>query len=204
MRPIPPMDQGEVTQLLGLARDGQEDAVDKLMELVYDELRRLATNVFRRERSEHTLQPTALVHEAYLRLLGPDALQATNKSHFRAIAGVAMRRVLVDHARRKTAGKRNSEAGPALSISAETDLAVAISPDLDVLELHDALERMGKINERQARLVEMRFFAGMTQPEAAEALGVSLATAERDWKIAKVWLRKRLMPGAEPDDEADS
>ena len=198
MNQMPPLDQGEVTQLLGLAREGQTDAVDKLMELVYDELRRLATNVFRKERMEHTLQPTALVHEAYLRLLGPHSLQATNKSHFRAIAGVAMRRVLVDHARRKTAEKRSTD-GPSISITAETDLA--ISPDVDVLELHDALERMGKINERQARLVEMRFFAGMTQPEAAEALDISLATAERDWKIAKVWLRKRLMPGALPDDE---
>ena len=202
MESMPPLDQGEVTQLLGLAREGREDAVDKLMELVYDELRRLATNVFRRERAEHTLQPTALVHEAYLRLLGPHALQATNKNHFRAIAGVAMRRVLVDHARRKTAEKRNTEGGPVLSISADNeDLALAISPDVDVLELHDALERMGRINERQARLVEMRVFAGMTQPEVADALGVSLATAERDWKIARVWLRKRLMPGAEePED----
>ena len=185
---------GDVTQLLGLARQGRSEAVDQLMELVYDELRGLASSVFRKERSEHTLQPTALVHEAYLRLLGPHALQATSKAHFRAIAGVAMRRVLVDHARRRAADKRSTE-GPNISISPEVDLA--IDPDIDVLELHDALERMSQINERQARLVEMRFFAGMTQPEAAEALGVSQATAERDWKIAKAWLRKRLMA----DDE---
>ena len=186
---------GDVTQLLGRAREGEPEAVDRLMELVYHELRGLAGNVFRRERSEHTLQPTALVHEAYLRLLGPHPLQATNKAHFRAIAGIAMRRVLVDHARRRTADKRSVE-GVSLSITPETDLAV--SPDIDVLELHDALERMSRINERQARLVEMRFFGGMTQTEAAEALGISHATAERDWKIAKVWLKKRLL--SEDDD----
>ncbi len=184
---------GEVTRLLESWRGGRADALDDLLPLIYDELRSLAASYLRKERGGHTLQPTALVHEVYVRLTGKEPLAIKDRAHFFAVAARAMRRVLVDHARRHRAGKR---VGPGDKISLEEAPELAggfrLSLDVDVLALHEALARLARVNARQAKLVELRYFAGLTNAEAAEALGVSVGTVERDWHVARLWLHRRL------------
>lgn len=180
---------GEVTQLLESWQDGNEDAFEALVPLVYDELRMLARSYLRKERAGHTLQPTALVHEAYARLVGGGPTPVRDRSHFFAVAAQAMRRILVDHARRHRADKRIS---PKNQVPMEDAPVLATAPDLDMLALHEALEQLTQVNERQGRLVELRYFGGLENQEAADVLGVSRATVDRDWKVARLWLMRRL------------
>ncbi len=180
---------GEVTQLLESWRGGEDQALDDLLPLVYKELRTLADRYLRKERAGHTLQSTALVHEAFLRLVDQKHARVENRSHFFAVASQAMRRVLVDHARRDQAGKR---------IGAHDKIALDKAPELatesnsEILAVNQALELLSEIKPRAAKLVELRYFGGLTNPEAAEVLDVSLATVERDWLVARTWLKRRL------------
>jgi RNA polymerase sigma factor (TIGR02999 family) len=175
------------TVLLLRWKSGDRDAVDKLLPIVYDELRRLARGYLHRERSEHTLQSTALVHEAYLRLIDQN-VDWQSRSHFFGIAAQMMRRILVDHARARNAAKR----GEGLKVTLDERMAIAEARDLDVIALDGALDRLSKLDEGQAKMVEMRFFAGLSIEETAEALGISPATVKRDWAMAKAWLTREL------------
>ena len=178
---------GEITALLRAWRDGDRAAMDDLAPLVYDALHAIAERQLRRERQGHTLTPTALVHEAWLRLAGQRA-DLRDRTHFLAVASRVMRRVLVDHARRGLAGKRVPDARPTL------DLAAA-SPDewaVTMIALDDALEQLAAVEPRLVRVVEMRFFGGLTEEEAAEVLGVSARTVHRDWLRARAWLELAL------------
>ena len=184
--PLPP---DEVTRLLVAWRDGQPGALDRLIPLVYDELRRQARWQLRRERFDHTLQPTALVHEAFLRLAGQSQAQWQNRRQFFAVASRVMRRVLVDQARARAASKR----GDGLTrVALDDAVATGASPDVDVLALDQALDRLEQLDPRQARVVELRYFGGMSAAEAAEAVGLSLATVNRDWAMARAWLFREL------------
>lgn len=180
---------GEVTQLLKSWRQGDSEAFEDLLPLVYDELRRLAASYLRKERRDHTLQPTALVHEAYLRLSGGVSLDLQDRAHFFTVAARAMRRVLVDHARRHRADKR---IGVDRKVSLDDAPEIPIVVDIDVLAVHEALELLAQIEPRQAQLVELRYFGGLSNPEAAEVQRVSVKTVERDWRIARAWLHHRL------------
>src|SRR6266498_2564630 len=178
------MDQPEsVTQLLTDWSNGDQAALDKLMPLVLGELRRMAGNYLRRERVGHTLQPTALVNEAYLRLVEQKGARWQNRAQFYGIAAQLMRRILVDHARLKNEQQR-------LSITSAE--ALGTEPDLDVLALHEALEELATIDPQQSRIVELKFFGGLSIEETGEVLGVGHATVERDWKMARAWLRRKL------------
>jgi RNA polymerase sigma factor (TIGR02999 family) len=181
---------GQVTRLLQEWRRGDQAAFDELLPLVYDELRRIARGALRRERRDHVLQPTALVHEAFLRLVEQERARIRNRGHFLSVAAQAMRRILVDHERRRRAAKRGGGEKPVTL--AEAGGPVDSGPGLDVLAVHQALEDLARIDERQARLVELRYFGGLTTVEAAEVLGASRATLERDWTAARLWLRRRL------------
>jgi len=183
---------GEVTRLLVAMREGQREAEPRLLSLVYDELRRLATGYLRRERRNHTLQATALVHEAYLRMAGQKA-SWQNRAHFFGIAAQVMRRILVDHARAHRAEKRGS--GQAM---VSLDEALLVSADSSqLIDLDEALTRLAEIDPRQARVVELRFFVGMSIEEAAEVLGCGVRTVNRDWRMAQAWLRRALSPAEE-------
>jgi len=179
-----------ITQLLTRWNDGDQSALEELMPLVYAELRRLATNYLRRERAGHTLQPTALVNEAYLRLVEQKSAHWQNRAQFYGIAAQLMRRILVDHARLKHAEKRGGAEQKRLSITGAK--GISEKPDLDVLALHEALEELAVIDPQQARIVELKFFGGLSIEEAAEVVGVGHATVERDWKMARAWLRHKL------------
>ncbi|HUE83410.1 MAG TPA: sigma-70 family RNA polymerase sigma factor [Pyrinomonadaceae bacterium] len=179
-----------VTQLLLKWNAGDPAALERLMPLVYDELRRLANNYLRRERQGHTLQPTALVNEAYLRLVDQKNAKWQNRAQFYGIAAQLMRRILVDHARLRHAEKRGGAEQQRLSITSAE--AVATKPDLDVLALHEALEELAVIDPQQSRIVELKFFGGLSIEETAEVLGIGHATVERDWKMARAWLRRKL------------
>ena len=183
-----PPSPGPVTRLFSRWRGGDEDAAAELLPRVYDELRRLADSYLRRERAGHTLQPTELVNEAFLRLLGTE-VEAVDRTHFFALAARSMRRILVDHARRQQAGKRIP---PDERVTLVTEVDATPTPEVDLLDLHRALERFAEIAPRPAQLVELRYFGGLTNPEAAEVLEVSKATVERDWKSARVWLYQEL------------
>jgi RNA polymerase sigma factor (TIGR02999 family) len=178
---------GEVTELLVGWNRGDEDALGKLLPLVYDELHRLASRYLRQERPEHILQSTALVHEAYLRLTDKKDIPWRNRSHFYAIAARMMRQVLVDSARRRDAAKRR---GMKISLS-ETLPAEAADP-VDLISLNDALAALATLNARQARVVELRYFGGLTFEEVAEVLGIAIPTAKLDWTLARAWLYKEL------------
>lgn len=190
----PPIANGDgshaVTDLLCAWGAGETGASEELVPLVYAELRRQARRVLRREGEGHTLQPTALVHEAWLRLDGQHDARWESREQFFAVAATMMRRVLVDHARARRARKRGG--GGAQVTLGEAAHAVATAEDVDVLALDDALGRLATIDPRKARLVELRYFAGLTMPEAAAALGVSLATVGREWAVARMWLRREL------------
>lgn len=186
---------GEVTRLLALASHGDREAVDRLVPLLYEELRRIAHLRMRGERVGHTLETTALVHEAYLEIAGLDRIEWKGRAHFLAIAATAMRRVLIDHAVARGAKKREAQAN-AIPLDDALDVALADGPQADeLLALDDALRRLAASNERQARVVECRFFAGMSVEETAEALGTSAATVKRDWTIARAWLHRELESG---------
>ena len=179
-----------VTELLHAWGAGDSGAGEALAPIVYAELRRQARRALRREGQGHTLQPTALVHEAWLRLDRQHGARWESRTQFLAVAAQMMRRVLVDHARTRHALKRG---GAATQVTlSEADAAVASADDVDVLALDEALARLAAIDPRKARLVELRFFAGMSIPEAAAALGVSLATVGREWAVARMWLRREL------------
>jgi RNA polymerase sigma-70 factor (ECF subfamily) len=181
-----------VTELLRAHRAGDAEALERLVALVYGELRRQAARYLRRERQNHTLQPTALVHEAYLRLADQRDVEWQNRAHFFAISAQIMRRILVDHARGRGRGKRGGGLAPVLLDDA---LAIAEARDLDLVALDDALSALARLDERQSRIVEMRFFAGLEVEEVAEALGVSPTTVKRDWSLARAWLRRELLRG---------
>jgi RNA polymerase sigma-70 factor, ECF subfamily len=181
----------DVTLLLARWRKGSADAEAELMERVQGELRRLAASYLRRERGGQTLQPTAVVNEAYIRLLPQRGVSWENRAHFFGIAAKMMRRVLVDHARRRRAAKR--DAGPADPVSISGVAAPQREADqVDVLALHDALSKLGELDPRQSEIVEMRFFAGLTVEEIAKVLDISEATVKREWATAKMWLKRQM------------
>lgn len=179
-----------ITQLLLLWNSGDQTALDKLMPLVQSELRRLAGNYLRRERPGHTLQPTALVNEAYLRLVDQRKAKWQNRAQFYGIAAQLMRRILVDYARQRKAAKRGGSDQKRLSITSARE--VSDKPDLDLLALHEALEELAEVDPQQSRIVELKFFGGLSIEETAEVMKLGHATVERDWKMARAWLRRKL------------
>lgn len=180
-----------ITELLIAWTDGNRDALDRLAPIVYDDLRRLAAGYMQREPPGHPLQPTALVHEAYLRLIDQRQVQWRNRAHFFGVAAQMMRRILVDHARKRLADKR----GGAVTIVGLDEVSPASeSHTVDVLALDQALDQLTGVDPRLCRVVELRYFAGLNIDETASALDVSTATVERDWKVAKAWLFQRLSP----------
>jgi len=179
-----------ITQLLVKWGAGDQTALDQLMPLVHGELRRLAGNYLRRERPGHTLQPTALVNEAYLRLIDQKNARWQNRAQFFGIAAQLMRRILVDHARVKQAAKRGGSGQQRLSL---TNIeGTSEKPDLDLLALHEALTELETLDPQQARIVELKFFAGLSIEETAQVMDLGHATVERDWKMARAWLRRKL------------
>ena len=180
---------GRTTKILLRVCRGDADAAEELFPLVYDELRGLARGFLRRETPGHTLQPTALIHEAYLRLIDQDKTELQSRSHFVAIAARSMRQILVDHARRKKAHKRGGEW---MKINLDEALAEYEESGLDILALHDSLAKLEQMDGRKARVVELRFFGGLTVEEAADVLEVSPKTVEADWYMARAWLRGEL------------
>lgn len=185
------MPQSEsVTQLLVDWSKGDQAALNKLMPLVYSELRRLAKNYLKRESPGHTLQPTALVNEAYLRLVDQKTARWQNRAQFYGVAAQLMRRILVDHARAKHAEKRGGANQQRLSITSARE--VGATPDLDVLALNEALEELATLDPQQSRIVELKFFGGLSIEETAEVMDLGHATVERDWKMARAWLRRKL------------
>jgi RNA polymerase sigma factor (TIGR02999 family) len=178
----------EVTVLLRRASEGGKEAVDQLFPLVFQELRRLADAQLHREGAAHTLQPTALVHEAYLRMVDQDA-QFESRLQFFNVAAMMMRRILVDHARGKQRDKRGSNRQ---RVELTASLASAPETEVDLLALDEALERLDGMDERKARIVELRYFAGRTIDETASLLGVSSATVSRDWEVARLWLLREV------------
>src|SRR4029453_13738526 len=179
----------EVSQLLVRGRSGDRAALDELSPGVYEELRRLARHYMRGERTGHTLEPTALVNEAYLRLVDLRDMKWQNRAHFFAVAATLMRRILVDHARGRNYAKRGG-AQQRLSLSKADRFAN--KPDVDLVALDDALKTLAEMSEQQSRIVELRFFGGLTIEETSEVLGVSHATVERDWAVARAWLRREI------------
>jgi RNA polymerase sigma factor (TIGR02999 family) len=190
---IPKDQSGQFTELLQHWKQGQEEALPALVPLVYKELRRLAHYHLQSERSDHTLQSTALVHEAYLRLLGGKPAELQNRAHFVAVASRLMRQVLVDYARGHRAEKRDG----GYKIELEDVAGLAIIGDSELLSLDDALKELSRIDERQGKIVEMKFFGGLSAPEISQVLGISRATVDRDWATARVWLHRQMSRRAE-------
>jgi RNA polymerase sigma factor (TIGR02999 family) len=188
---------GDVTRWLDRWHEGDPAALEALMGLVYGELRVLAGGLLRDERTDHTLQPTALVHEAYLRLAGIREMRLENRRHFYGAAAQAMRRILVDYARRRKAAKRGGADGQPVSL--ETILEVAVDLRLDFEHLDDALEALAAVAPDKAKVAELRYFVGLSVEETAEVLGVSPATVKRHWTFARAWLYRALDgPGPTP------
>ena len=184
-----PEDQsGAISELLHHWAAGDERALTSLLPLVYQELRRIAHNQLRQERANHTLQSTALVHEAYLRLLGHQPQELRNRSHFIAVASRLIRQILVDYARERHAAKRDGSC----RIAVESLEALPVSGDAELMALDDAMDDLSRIDERQARIVEMKFFGGLSSPEISEVLGLSRATVDRDWATARAWLHRQM------------
>lgn len=184
---------GEITMLLSRFRRGDTEAANKLLPIVYDSLRQLARRRLRAERSDHTLQPTALVHEVFLELFGDEDIDWKDRLHFFAVASNQMRHLLVDYARAKQADKREGDRQ-----RIELDEVSASTPplDTDVLALDEALNQLAADHPRSAQIVELRYFGGMTEREAAEALEISVSTLKREWEFARAWLYKRLKPAS--------
>jgi RNA polymerase sigma-70 factor, ECF subfamily len=187
----------DLTLILGLARAGDERARDELIALVYNELRQVASRLMRRERTNHTLSPTAVVHEAVIRLLG-DAVfdKAADRNYLFASAARAMREVLVDHARRRSADRRG---GGWHRVPLDLVVDYFEAQKLDIIAVHEALDRLTELNERQGQVMALRYFGGLTVPEVSAALGVSVVTVERDWRLARAWLRGQLREGETND-----
>ena len=186
---------GEVTSLLEKVRQGNEEAANRLIPIVYDELRRMAGAYMHRERQDHSLQATELVHEAYMRLVGPTPAQPQNRAHFFAIAAHSMRQVLMDHARKRGAGKRGSNGQ---RVELEDKLVVSDENLEDVIAIDEALEKLALIDPNQCRLIELRFFAGLSVEECAEVMGISESTVKREWRSAKALLHS-MLSGAAPE-----
>lgn len=181
--------QDHLTRLLKVACKGDSDASAALVALVYDDLRRHAQKIMSGERAQHTLQPTALVHEAYMQLIRHDRMDWQGRAHFFAMAATLMRRILVDHARRRDAARRG---GGGQRLSLDDGLGLSTENETDVLELHEALTRLEALDARQAQVVVMRFFGGLSAPEVAAVMGVSTRTVEGDWAMARAWLLREL------------
>jgi RNA polymerase sigma factor (TIGR02999 family) len=185
----------DITALLGAWSRGNRSALNQLLPLVYAELRRIAGRQLRSERADHTLQPTALVHEVYLRLVDQRQVDWQNRAHFFGVAAQVMRRILVDHARRHSASKRGEGVR---CVSIDEAKEVAASNEMPVLALDHALARLEEVDSDLAKIVELRAFAGLTIEEAAHVLNVSPSTAKRDWRTAKAWLNRALGPEVRP------
>ena len=185
-------DGGEVTRLLGELGKGQKEAINQLLPLVYDELHRLARGYFRRERGEHTLQPTALVHEAYLRLVDQRA-PMESRGHFLAVAATQMRRILLDYARKHRAARRGGEGK---QVMLEDTMAICEQQPVDMILLDVALDKLAALDQDQARLVELRFFGGLSVEETAEVMGTSPATVKRSWSSARAFLHREIKGGS--------
>lgn len=184
-------DTGEVTRLLGEIGRGRKDAVNQLLPLVYEELHRLARSYFRRERGEHTLQPTALVHEAYLRMVDQRA-PLESRGHFLAMAATQMRRILLDYARKRRAARRG---GAGQKVILEDTMAICQQQPVDVIALDTALTRLAELDPAQSRLVELRFFGGLSVEQTAEVMECSPATVKRSWTSARAFLHREMTGG---------
>jgi len=187
-------DRGQVTELLRHWTQGDAKALNELLPLVYKELRRLAHYHLQAERPDHTLQSTALVHEAYLRLMGGQPQHLENRTHFIAVASRLMRQVLVDYARERHAAKRQG----GCRIEIECLDALAVKSDSELLALDDALNELGRIDPRQGQIVEMKFFGGLSAPEISQVMNLSRATVDRDWATARIWLHRQMSRAAAP------
>jgi len=178
---------GEITRILTGAKQGDEQALQRLIPIVYSELRRLAAYHMQKERPDHTLQATALVHEVYLRLTGSQKLDLRNRAHFFAVASNVMRNLLVDHARARKRTKR----GGGATLPLDEALTLTMADSNEVLAIHDALDELTQVDARQSRIVEMKYFGGMSIEEIAAVLGISGRTVKREWQMAKAWLYER-------------
>lgn len=187
--PTPP--QRDLTELLRAWNGGDGAALDELLPIVYDELRQQAARHLKRQPAGHTLRPTALVHEAYLRLAGSPSSSWQSRAHFFAVAGQVMRAVLVDHARARQAAKRGGDASP-VTLENVADSADGTANSVDVLALDEALRRLADVDKQKCRVVELRYFTGLTIEETAEALNLSTATVKREWTAARAWLKREL------------
>jgi len=190
---MPTPESHEITMLLLAWSEGDREALDRLVPLVYGELRRLAQSYMRRERAGHTLQTTALIHEAFLRLIDAGQVRLESRTHFFAVASRLMRQILVDFARSRGYQKRG---GGAEQVSLDEALVIGQPPDEDLVALDEALAALAEVDERKARVVELRFFGGLTEAEMAETLKVSPETVRRDWRLAKSWLLHKLSGGS--------
>ncbi len=179
----------EISVILKDWSGGNRASADVLLSLVYDELRKIAGNYLRKERSGHTLQPTALVHEAYMKLIDISDINWQDRAHFFAVSANVMRHILVDHARAKLAEKRGGEAQ---RIALEDAISLSNEPNIDLLAVDEALKELAEFDEQQSRIVELRFFGGLTIEETAHVVGISPATVKREWAMAKAWLHRKL------------
>jgi RNA polymerase sigma-70 factor (ECF subfamily) len=184
--------QEDITQLLLAVSTGDREAAEALLPLIYNELKRRAAALMRREREDHTLQPTALVHDAYLQLVEIQSIDWKGRAHFFAVASQLMRRILVDHARARMADKRN---GGRTLVPIDEALGLSATRDTDVLAIDEALTKLGQLNPRHAEIVAMRFFGGLSVQEVAEVLAMPKRTLEAEWTLIKAWLRRELMDG---------
>ena len=183
-------DPSEITQMLLELTEGNQEVVNQILPHIYDELRRLASSYLRRERADHTLQPTALVHEAYMKLIDQKRVHWQNRAHFFGIAAQVMRRILMDHARKHQADKRGGEAE---KLPLEEDiLVVSHDKSAELIALDEALEALAQFDEQKAKIVELRYFGGLSIEETAEVIGVSVPTINRQWRMAKAWLYSQL------------
>ena len=197
---MPPASPQQITQLLDQAGQGHSSAVDQLLPLVYDELRGLASSFFRSQRADHTLQPTALVHEAYAKLVSSDSdlsgeARWNGRAHFFAVAAKAMRQILANHARDRRTAKRG---GDWQRVTLNEAFTPSGQRELDLVALDESLAALAALDERQCRIVELRFFAEMTTEEISHVLGVSISTVEREWRMARAWLSANLRRGDAP------
>lgn len=189
-----PPNASDASRILREWSDGDESAPERLMPLVYDELHRLAQDYLRRERPDHTLQPTALVHEAYLRLVDQSGVSWQNRAHFYGVAAQLMRRILIDHARAHAADKRG---GAQLKLQLDEAILYPTERAAELIMLDEALNKLAAFDERKSRIVELRFFGGLSEEEVAHFLNVSVRTVKRDWQIAKLWLHRELTTEAQ-------
>jgi RNA polymerase sigma factor (TIGR02999 family) len=190
---LPEIPSHDVTQLLVRWKKGDEQALHDLVPIVYEELRRLAHYHLQSERADHTLQSTALVHEAYVRLMGSQQVDLQNRTHFMAVASRLMRQVLVDYARTRNAAKRDG----GCRVSLDQALDIPVESDEDLLALDRALHELARIDERQVRIVELKFFGGLSSSSAASALSISRATVDREWATARLWLHREMRKSAQ-------